>query len=70
MKEPSGALPRAPAGYFQGSPMVAPPAVEQYGEDWKRQSHRDWPLYAEGVAPIGLHRSSDAPVNDARMRPT
>jgi peptide/nickel transport system substrate-binding protein len=36
MKEPSGALPMALAGYFQGIPMVSPHAVAQYGEDWKR----------------------------------
>jgi peptide/nickel transport system substrate-binding protein len=36
MKEPSGALPMALAGYFQGIPMVSPQAVEKYGEDWKR----------------------------------
>src|SRR6516165_5384518 len=36
MKEPSGALPMALAGYFQGIPMVSPQAVAQYGEDWKR----------------------------------
>jgi len=36
MKEPSGALPMALAGYFQGIPMVSPKAVEKYGDDWKR----------------------------------
>jgi ABC-type transport system substrate-binding protein len=36
MKEPSGALPMALAGYFRGIPMVSPKAVEKYGEDWKR----------------------------------
>src|SRR5499427_1378546 len=36
MKEPSGALPMALAGYFQGIPMVSPQAVQKYGEDWKR----------------------------------
>jgi ABC-type transport system substrate-binding protein len=36
MKEPSGALPMALAGYFQGIPMVSPQAVAKYGEDWKR----------------------------------
>jgi ABC-type transport system substrate-binding protein len=36
MKEPSGALPMALAGYFQGIPMVSPTAVEKYGDDWKR----------------------------------
>ena len=35
MKEPSGALPMALAGYFQGIPMVSPKAVEKYGDDWK-----------------------------------
>ena len=36
MKEPSGALPMALAGYFQGIPMVSPKGVEKYGDDWKR----------------------------------
>src|SRR5712691_5213825 len=36
MKEPSGALPMALAGYFRGIPMVSPKGVEKYGEDWKR----------------------------------
>jgi glutathione transport system substrate-binding protein len=36
MKEPSGALPIALAGYFQGIPMVSPKAVEKYGDDWQR----------------------------------
>src|SRR5712691_2052568 len=36
MKEPSGALPMALAGYFRGIPMVSPTAVKKYGEDWKR----------------------------------
>src|SRR3989475_7214668 len=36
MKEPSGALPIALAGYFRGIPIVSPQAVEKYGEDWKR----------------------------------
>src|SRR5262249_59423394 len=36
MKEPSGALPMALAGYFQGIPMISPTAFKQYGDDWKR----------------------------------
>src|SRR5262244_758918 len=36
MKEPSGALPRALAGYFQGIPMISPTAFTKYGDDWKR----------------------------------
>jgi ABC-type transport system substrate-binding protein len=36
MKEPSGALPIALAGYFQGIPMASPKAIEKYGDDWKR----------------------------------
>jgi ABC-type transport system substrate-binding protein len=36
MKEPSGALPRALAGYFQGIPMISPTAFKKYGDDWKR----------------------------------
>ena len=36
MKEPSGALPIALAGYFQGIPMVSPKAFETYGKDWQR----------------------------------
>ena len=36
MKEPSGALLMALAGYFQGIPMVSPTAVAKYGEDWTR----------------------------------
>src|SRR5713101_4171527 len=36
MKEPSGALLMALAGYFRGIPMVSPTAVAKYGEDWTR----------------------------------
>jgi ABC-type transport system substrate-binding protein len=36
MKEPSGALPIALAGYFQGIPMISPIAYEKYGKDWIR----------------------------------
>ena len=34
MKEPSGALPIALAGYFQGVPMASPKSFETYGKDW------------------------------------
>jgi peptide/nickel transport system substrate-binding protein len=34
MKEPSGALHRVLAGYFQGIPMASPKAFELYGEQW------------------------------------
>ncbi len=34
MKEPSGALPLALAGYFQGVPMASPKSFETYGKDW------------------------------------
>jgi peptide/nickel transport system substrate-binding protein len=36
MKEPSGALLTALAGYFQGIPMVSPKSFETHGEDWVR----------------------------------
>ena len=36
MKEPSGALPIALAGYFQGVPMASPKSFETYGKDWVR----------------------------------
>src|SRR5499426_867227 len=36
MKEPSGALPLALAGYFQGVPMASPKSFETYGKDWVR----------------------------------
>src|SRR6516162_8319194 len=36
MKEPSGALPLALAGYFQGVPMASPTAVATYDKDWVR----------------------------------
>ena len=36
MKEPSGALPLALAGYFQGVPMASPKSFEIYGKDWVR----------------------------------
>ena len=36
MKEPSGALPIALGGYFQGIPMASPKAFETYGQDWLR----------------------------------
>src|SRR2546426_1178015 len=36
MKEPSGALPLALAGYFQGIPMASPKSFETYGKDWVR----------------------------------
>ncbi len=34
LKEPSGALPIALGGYFQGIPMASPKAFETYGKDW------------------------------------
>jgi len=36
MKEPSGALPLALAGYFQGVPMASPTSVATYDKDWVR----------------------------------
>src|SRR5919108_412208 len=36
MKEPSGALPLALAGYFQGVPMASPKSFETYDKDWVR----------------------------------
>ena len=36
MKEPSGALPMALAGYFHGIPMISPSAFAKYGKDWMR----------------------------------
>lgn len=36
MKEPSGALPMALAGYYRGIPMISPTAFMKYGDDWKR----------------------------------
>jgi ABC-type transport system substrate-binding protein len=36
MKEPSGALHRVLAGYFQGIPMASPKAYELYGKQWGR----------------------------------
>jgi ABC-type transport system substrate-binding protein len=36
MKEPSGALPMALAGYYRGIPMISPTAFKKYGDDWKR----------------------------------
>lgn len=36
MKEPSGALLTALAGYFQGIPMASPKAFETHGENWVR----------------------------------
>src|SRR6267142_4756683 len=34
MKEPSGGLPIALAGYFQGVPMASPKSFETYDKDW------------------------------------
>jgi peptide/nickel transport system substrate-binding protein len=36
MKEPSGALPIALGGYFQGILMASPTAFDTYGKDWLR----------------------------------
>ena len=36
MKEPSGSLPLALAGYFQGVPMASPKSFETHGKDWVR----------------------------------
>src|SRR5262245_10008862 len=36
MKEPSGGLPIALAGYFQGIPMASPKSFETYEKDWVR----------------------------------
>ena len=54
MKEPSGALPMALAGYFQGIPMVSPTAVKQYGDDWKRHPIGTGPFIMQEWMP-GAH---------------
>src|SRR2546427_284691 len=51
MKEPSGALPMALAGYFQGIPMVSPQAVKKYGEDWKRHPVGTGPFMMQEWSP-------------------
>ncbi len=54
MKEPSGALPMALAGYFRGIPMVSPKGVEKYGEDWKRHPIGTGPFMLKEYIP-GQH---------------
>ena len=49
MKEPSGALPIALAGYFQGVPMASPKSFETYGKDWVRHPSRHWAVHPERV---------------------
>ncbi len=51
MKEPSGALPMALAGYFQGIPMVSPQAVKHYGDDWKRHPIGTGPFMMQEWSP-------------------
>ena len=48
MKEPSGALLTALAGYFQGIPMASPKSFEIYGEEWVR--------HPSGTGPYTLKR--------------
>jgi peptide/nickel transport system substrate-binding protein len=51
MKEPSGALLTALAGYFQGIPMASPKSFEIYGEDWVRHPSGTGPYKLQRWAP-------------------
>src|SRR5215510_460843 len=54
MKEPSGALPMALAGYFRGIPMISPTAFQKYGEDWTRHPVGTGPFMLKEYIP-GQH---------------
>jgi peptide/nickel transport system substrate-binding protein len=47
MKEPSGGLPTALGGYFQGIPMASPKSFATYGKDWV--------YHPSGTGPYKLH---------------
>src|SRR5215813_4613118 len=54
MKEPSGALLMALAGYFRGIPMISPTAFQKYGEDWTRHPVGTGPFMLQEYIP-GQH---------------
>src|SRR5215831_4292085 len=54
MKEPSGALLMALAGYFRGIPMISPTAFQKYGEDWTRHPVGTGPFMLKEYIP-GQH---------------
>src|SRR2546425_8238151 len=39
LHHPSGGLPAALAGYFQGIPMASPTSYATYGKDWRSEEH-------------------------------
>jgi len=51
MREPSGALHRVLAGYFQGIPMASPKAFELYGAQWGRHPIGTGPYTMKGWIP-------------------
>lgn len=51
MKEPSGALLTAIAGYFQGIPMASPKSFATYGEEWVRHPSGTGPYILKQWSP-------------------
>jgi len=51
LKNPSGGLPSALAGYFQGIPMASPKSYETYGKDWVRHPSGTGPYMLKELVP-------------------
>ena len=51
LKNPSGGLPAALAGYFQGIPMASPHSYETYGKDWARHPTGTGPYMLKELVP-------------------
>jgi ABC-type transport system substrate-binding protein len=51
LKNPSGGLPSALAGYFQGIPMASPKSYETYGKDWVRHPSGAGPYRLKELVP-------------------
>jgi glutathione transport system substrate-binding protein len=51
LKNPSGGLPSALAGYFQGIPMASPKSYETYGKDWVRHPSGTGPYTLKELVP-------------------
>jgi peptide/nickel transport system substrate-binding protein len=51
LKHPSGGLPAALAGYFQGIPMASPTSYATHGKDWVRHPSGTGPYMLKELAP-------------------
>ena len=62
LHHPSGGLPAALAGYFQGIPMASPTSYATYGKDWVR--------HPTGTGPYMLQTPPTHPCRQWSLKPT